>query len=190
VSDVGLSQFHGVNALCGCHDRDQLCRCRGSFCRLSLPAIVPPGRHAPSLLSFFLVVGARNLTTQVADESHSQREELTGLIGQGKREAGLGHLADELTFAVVGQWEKGPDIREGLQPRILIGSQDGDHRMSCLSQISQERCGHAFSVDDDACVCRFPARLFIASQHVRQSRRQMLVSTRGRGQARMPLLIM
>ena len=136
------------------------------------------------------MLGARDLTTQVADESHAQREELTGLIGQGKREAGLGHLADELTLAVVGQWEKGPDIREGLQPRVLIGSQDGYHRMSCLSQISQERCGHAFSVDDDACVCRFPACLFIASQHVGQSRCQMLIPTRRCDQARMPLLVM
>jgi hypothetical protein len=112
------------------------------------------------------------------------------LIRQGKREAGLGHLAEELTFAVVGQWEKRPDIREGLQPRVVIGAQEGDHCMSCLSQISQERCCHAFSVDAEACVCCFPACWFIANQHLRQSRCQMLLPTRRCGQARMPLPVM
>jgi hypothetical protein len=90
----------------------------------------------------------------------------------------------------MGQWHKCADVAEGLQPAVLIGSQEGHHRMPCLSQISQERCGHPFPVHNDAGMCHFPACLLIASQSLWQSRGQMLVSTRRRGQVWMPLLIM
>jgi hypothetical protein len=62
--------------------------------------------------------------------------------------------------------------------------------VSGLSQVSQERRGHPFSIHNDACMCRFPTSLLITSQSLWQSHRQMLIATRGRRQARMPLLIM
>src|SRR6266567_6235170 len=82
------------------------------------------------------------------------------------------------------------DVSERGESLILIRFQEGDDGVSGFSEISQERCSHPFAIDNEAGVGRFPSSLFIASEHLRQSRRQMLVSTRGRCQARMPLFIM
>src|SRR5258708_18156634 len=90
----------------------------------------------------------------------------------------------------MGQWHKRADVSEGRKPFILIRFQEGHEGVSSLSQVFQECCCHPFTIDNDASVRRFPTSLLIASQRLGQSHRQMLVSTRGGGQTRMPLLIM
>ena len=81
----------------------------------------------------------------------------------------------------MGQGHELADLGERSQSLILIRFQEGDDGVSGFSEISQERCSHPFTIDNEAGVGRFPSSLFIASEHLRQSRRDMLVSTRGRG---------
>jgi len=90
----------------------------------------------------------------------------------------------------MGQGHELTDLGERGESVTLIRFQEGHDGVTSLSQVLQERCSHAFAIHNDAGVCRFPTSLFITSQHLGQSHRQMLVSTRSRGQAWMPLLIM
>src|SRR5205823_10120525 len=67
--------------------------------------------------------------------------------------------------------------------------QEGHDGVSGKREVPQERCSHPFAVHNETCMNRFSPGLFITSQHLRQSHCQMLVSTRGRRQARVPVFI-
>ena len=75
ASDVGLSEFDGINVRGGCHNGDQLGRRW-----LGLPVLLPPGRQARVLTGVFFRWRTGNLTTKVTDEGDLQRENLIFLI--------------------------------------------------------------------------------------------------------------
>jgi len=93
-------------------------------------------------------------------------------------------------MAVADQGCKLANIAKCLQPLVLVGAQQCDDGAPIGDEAGQKLSSHAFTIHNDAGVCLFPPSLFITSQHLGQSHRQMLVSTRGRGPARMSLLIM
>ena len=90
----------------------------------------------------------------------------------------------------MGQGDELTDLGERSESIVLIRFQEGHDTVSGLGQVSQERCGHPFTIHNEVCACCFPTRLLIASQYLRQAYCQMLVAARGGSQTRMPLLIM
>src|SRR6266568_1951866 len=125
----------------------------------------------------------------IAKESHTQRKELTWLVGQRKSKAGWSHFTDHLPALIELKRHERTYLREGLKTVILVRSQQGNHRITLSLQVSEKRGRHAFTIhhyaSGDSRACAF----FLACKNVGKSHRQVLIPTIGRNLQRMPLFI-
>ena len=115
---------------------------------------------------------------------------MSWLLGQGKLEMRRSHFAGDLPSPISCHWEKRPHIGKGLQPTILLGTQDSDDPASFSSQLCQELRGHAFPINDQLPERPLIRRRFIPREEAWGAQGQVQIAAMRRCQERMPLLVM
>jgi len=125
----------------------------------------------------------------IANESHTQGQELSWLVGQRKSKSGWSHFADHLPALIELKWHELTHLRERFKTVILVRSQQGDHRIALSLQVSEQRGRHAFTIHHHTSGSSRACAFFHARKNLGKPHRQVLIPTMGRNLQRMTLFI-